>query len=617
MADFPSYTKPDNIQPAQKPSPANYQPTLPQYPNAVPFQPVYGRYDLTTYIQGMSDYEIMCYLVAQYNIVAGGFDQAKGWSKQLNAAYGQLQEWCNQFGENVTDDINDERTWLNDFSDNISANYNQLIQWVNDWFDNVDIANELIPAVDSVLSSHPEWVTTVMDGSLTVDKFTSDLKLATVKDYVTPQMYGATGDGTTDDTQAFTDMFASDNVNFYIPAGTYKITTVNIAKQISLIRGCGKSSVIKGSFNFTVKNENLAIENVCFSGSTSYALQGSFAFTNFNNVRISNCPTGIICNSGTWIVNFFGCSFMYCSTSCVSHNTDFNNITFTGCQFQYSGAGIVGTSCTSVTLEGCSIELNTGEFFQIEIPRGVNLISCYIEKNPTLIVANNQFQVRYDITNCFIYNPEPVEGIPMIATQPTYTNPQSGGGFLIVMKGNKIRCDGTYNKLFNFTGTNAYSNMCVCLEGNTFQQSTNIQKPLYFDLFDIPGTANYQVLNNRFSFYSDIPLLYSVNDSSIMEYCIKTVDCGNWGCYRGRCVFNIFGTISSTRLTLSGQNLVLALPATCAPSYSTRTTLAFYRNQDNSGAVCYTEIGSSGVSFRVGAETNPISVSINSNYEVS
>lgn len=31
------------------------------------FMPCYGRYDLTTYIRGMSDYEIMCYLVQQYN----------------------------------------------------------------------------------------------------------------------------------------------------------------------------------------------------------------------------------------------------------------------------------------------------------------------------------------------------------------------------------------------------------------------------------------------------------------------------------------------------------------------------------------------------------------------
>lgn len=65
------------------------------------------------------------------------------------------------------------------------------------------IDDELITdTVDDWLDEHPEATTTVQDGSLTETKFSSALKLKTIKDYVTPEMFGAVGDGMTDDTNA-------------------------------------------------------------------------------------------------------------------------------------------------------------------------------------------------------------------------------------------------------------------------------------------------------------------------------------------------------------------------------------------------------------------------------
>lgn len=79
-------------------------------------------------------------------------------------------------------------------------------------------------AVDNWLDQHPEATTTVEDGSITELKFTESLKLKTVKDYVTPQMYGAVGDGVTDDTQAFKNMLASGKDMIIIPDGNYYIS---------------------------------------------------------------------------------------------------------------------------------------------------------------------------------------------------------------------------------------------------------------------------------------------------------------------------------------------------------------------------------------------------------
>lgn len=82
-------------------------------------------------------------------------------------------------------------------------------------------------AVDNWLDAHPEATTTVVDGSLTEAKFSDALKLKTIKDYVTPKMFGAVGNGIADDTDAFQnaiDYAYTNGLYVYIPKGKYLIT---------------------------------------------------------------------------------------------------------------------------------------------------------------------------------------------------------------------------------------------------------------------------------------------------------------------------------------------------------------------------------------------------------
>lgn len=71
------------------------------------------------------------------------------------------------------------------------------------------------------LDAHPEATTTVQDGSLTEAKFSDALKLKAIKDYVTPQMFGAKGDGVADDTEPIQRAINSDKYVVF-PKGTYK-----------------------------------------------------------------------------------------------------------------------------------------------------------------------------------------------------------------------------------------------------------------------------------------------------------------------------------------------------------------------------------------------------------
>ena len=95
---------------ANKPTPADFSPTVPNFPVIGQYQPVYGKFDLTTYIQGASDYEIMAFLVQCYNATLKGYSDVTQLSKDTVTAYNQLQTWVNTwFAElDVQQEINNK-----------------------------------------------------------------------------------------------------------------------------------------------------------------------------------------------------------------------------------------------------------------------------------------------------------------------------------------------------------------------------------------------------------------------------------------------------------------------------------------------------------------------------
>jgi hypothetical protein len=91
---------------ANKPGEANFFPDVPEFPNMGVFQPIYGKFDLTTYIQGASDYEIMAFLVGKYNACLEAYGNITKLSTDTITACKQLQNWINSWFTNL--DVQEE-----------------------------------------------------------------------------------------------------------------------------------------------------------------------------------------------------------------------------------------------------------------------------------------------------------------------------------------------------------------------------------------------------------------------------------------------------------------------------------------------------------------------------
>lgn len=152
--------------------------------------------------------------------------------------------------------------------------------------------------VNRWLASHPEATTTVQDNSLTVNKFTDDLRLLTVNDYVTPEMFGAKGDGLTDDTAALQQALGSSGRVKLMPGKSYLATAaLQIAGNLELdLNG----SEIKTSFRHLIYNFDPNAVYYGYSGRGNIYIHGgtitggSMAFIHARNVLLqdvyfSNC----------------------------------------------------------------------------------------------------------------------------------------------------------------------------------------------------------------------------------------------------------------------------------------------------------------------------------------
>lgn len=143
-------------------------------------------------------------------------------------------------------------------------------------------------AISKWLQDHPEATTTVQDGSLTLPKFKpGELP------FVTPEQYGAIGDGVTDDTAAWQAAVDS-GYNVRATAKAYKCGQINVTRNIAI--DCNNASfectesklfncegtvvaTLTGEADYTANQTGYVITDDQYSGYTGVAmLKGSNNF---------------------------------------------------------------------------------------------------------------------------------------------------------------------------------------------------------------------------------------------------------------------------------------------------------------------------------------------------
>lgn len=92
----------------------------------------------------------------------------------------------------------------------------------------LNIKDDVIAAdVSNWLDEHPEATTTVQDGAITETKIAAEFLPYISNSYITPQMFGAKGDGVSDDTESIASCFAYARAQksvIVFPAGNYGIS---------------------------------------------------------------------------------------------------------------------------------------------------------------------------------------------------------------------------------------------------------------------------------------------------------------------------------------------------------------------------------------------------------
>lgn len=133
---------------------------------------------------------------------------------------------------------------INKKNDNLQSQVNSLKEDLDKLNEGgLNLKDEVIAGdINKWLDEHPEATTTVQDGAIVEVKIQNDFLKKIENSYVTPEMFGAVGDGIHDDTEAIQNAILT-RKPVYINSKTYKITSIKLYKG-SILFGNGNESVI-------------------------------------------------------------------------------------------------------------------------------------------------------------------------------------------------------------------------------------------------------------------------------------------------------------------------------------------------------------------------------------
>ena len=245
-------------------------------------------------------------------------------------------------------------------------------------------------AINAWLDAHPDATTTVQDGSLTVDKFSADLKEKTLHEYVTPEMFGAVGDGQTDDTEAIQAAIDYVKTHYDIRKVQFHAKAYLITETLDL-SGCKDVDII-GATEIVRNSSETQFTRISYNGSGAAVLfDGTYSCT-MKGILIVHTGEG---GSGDGSIGIhFGttrCSrnkILYCSLNGFSAGIQIDNgmgydtiegVHFYGCRRGIKINDATGIAPNYIYIDRCAfqyvgyqsgddvagIEINEGEYIYI------------------------------------------------------------------------------------------------------------------------------------------------------------------------------------------------------------------------------------------------------------
>lgn len=290
--------------------------------------------------------------------------------------------------------------------------------WVDAWLDD----NASGPVGDW-LDDHPDATTTVQDGAISEVKLNDELKLKTINNYVTPEMFGAKGDGVTDDTNAFQQALSSGKV-VKLANKSYKVSQLVINTTGSSIIGSGSARTtiicatgieLTDATNTKLKGFTiwsglpLASERTNNDG-TGINLNADTSSTSitreqFDDIIVSGYYIGINSN-GLWTVEFRNIRVDYCWYAFVLTNGFGAN--FTNCYFTSSNRVLlyITNKGFSLAFNSCNFGIkNTDSFIFANGENSVVLFnSCNLECDDVVTYQEGSRYIFYTDKGTYVFN---------------------------------------------------------------------------------------------------------------------------------------------------------------------------------------------------------------------
>lgn len=258
--------------------------------------------------------------------------------------------------------------------------------------------------------------------------------------YVTPQMFGANGDGATDDTEAI--QYCLDNyLDVALPAGTYIISgSLTMTKAGQTLRGLSNDAVIQAADGFEgdmlvmdgtatpAYRSNQSVSSLTIRGNgvcngLRFKMNADFFV---RNVKVSDCAWGIV-SLDSLLYHVFGTMVIDCTNGVKFENSAnlsaANNVCFEMCQViqiaKYAIYSEDGESTHNVVFQCCEIEATNMDnddispvTLQSKSTSGSSPIvvfrNCWFELNkgkvPVRITGTDGVNKQYVFDGCTIVN---------------------------------------------------------------------------------------------------------------------------------------------------------------------------------------------------------------------